>query len=393
MKDKVLPISWHSIASFAPICKNPFTMGQLEFFDNQEIRAHSESTQQVPSLEIANRKYLGSKARLIGFIRKEILAKVPSIGIFFDAFSGTGVVAHSFRNYAEKLIANDMLYSNFVVNRAYLSSNSANCALENISKHLSRFSALEPIEGYVYHSYGGTYFSPENAGRIDAVREAIEAIAVAGECTEQEKYILLTSLLFAIDKVANTVGQYDAYLKHLGKDVFDARGKHVIDSNVYKRLRLLLPKIEIGGHHAVHNEDANALARRVHSDVAYLDPPYNNRQYIDNYHVLENIMCWKKPPLLGKTLKFERGNLKSAYSRKTTAVEALSDLISNLDCTHVFLSYNNEGIIAHEQLIELLSAHGEPEVVEEEYGVFGNGAGQSVKRRTVERLYHCRLRR
>lgn len=245
----------------------------------------------------------------------------------------------------------------------------------------------------MHSSYGGTYFSEENAARIDAVREAILGAATTDQCTKQEEYILLTSLLFAIDKVANTVGQYDAFLKNLGKNAYDMNGRHLIDSNVYKPLRLLLPKIEMDGFHTVYNEDANVLSRRLQSDVVYLDPPYNNRQYIDNYHVLENILRWDKPPLYGKTKKPERHSLKSAYSRKATALGALSDLVCNLNCTHLFLSYNNEGIISHEQIRELLKTQGDAEFVEEPYTVFGNGAGQSVKRSTLERLYYCRLRR
>ncbi|MBU4457771.1 MAG: DNA adenine methylase, partial [Candidatus Omnitrophica bacterium] len=30
-------------------------------------------------------------------------------------------------------------------------------------------------------------------------------------------------------------------------------------------------------------------------DVAYIDPPYNARQYINFYHVLENLAKWEKP--------------------------------------------------------------------------------------------------
>lgn len=105
-------------------------MSQMELFENQEILAYSEQTQQIPSLDIANRKYIGSKARLVDFLRREIKSRVPVIGTFFDAFSGTGVVAHRFRHDAGRVIANDLLYCNFVVNRTFLSSNTTNCSLE-----------------------------------------------------------------------------------------------------------------------------------------------------------------------------------------------------------------------------------------------------------------------
>ena len=31
------------------------------------------------------------------------------------------------------------------------------------------------------------------------------------------------------------------------------------------------------------------------ADIAYIDPPYNSRQYEDAYHLLENVAEWKKP--------------------------------------------------------------------------------------------------
>ena len=56
--------------------------------------------------------------------------------------------------------------------------------------------------------------------------------------------------------------------------------------------------------------------RGLRTDVAYFDPPYNGRQYCDNYHVLENLARWEKPPLFGKTLKFDRSGLRSPFSQK-----------------------------------------------------------------------------
>lgn len=131
---------------------------------------------------------------------------------------------------------------------------------------------------------------------------------------------------------------------------------------------------------------------RIETEVLYLDPPYNTRQYVDNYHVLENIIRWKKPRLYGKTKKFERSGLKSAYWNKVRALPAFLDLVSKVRAEHIFLSYNNEGIISHDVLLEVLRTRGDVEVFEENYSIFGNGAGRSHNRPIFERLYHCRIR-
>ena len=348
---------------------------------------------ELGSLSIGSRKYLGSKQRLIRFIRQAICSRVPAIGRFVDGFAGTGVVADAFARDAESIVANDLLFSNYVVIRAYLCGSERNVGVERVRELLSELNGLEPVSGYAVSNYGGRYFTERNAGAIDAVRERIEVYAREGMCTEQEKLILLTSLLYGADKVANTVGQYDAYLKHIGEASYDGEGKHLIDDNVYRPLCLKMPRIRFDVNAEVHNEDLNSLIRRIRGNVLYLDPPYNTRQYVDCYHVLENIARWGKPPLFGKTRKFDRDELKSRFSRRADVEAAFADCIDNADFGHIFVSYNNEGILSRDTIGEVLQSRGPVEVLEEDYSVFGNGAGRSRKRPIIERLYCCRVRR
>jgi len=346
-------------------------------------------------LQIQNRKYLGSKNRLLPFLQRVILAQAGPIGLFVDGFSGTGVVAYRFRPNARRIVANDLLYSNYVMGRAYLGPA---VDTDRIHAWVVHLNSLPPVHGYAYRGYGGTYFSLENAGRIDAIREEIEALRESGECSEQERFVLLASLLCAVDKVGNTVGQYDAYLKHLGKTPYDSGGRHRVDSNVYKPLRLRVPAVgphpESAGRAArceVYNEDVNRLIERIEGDVLYLDPPYNTRQYCDLYHVLENIAVWAKPVLTGKTSKFDRTHLKSRYSSRRAAADALSRLAGRARFRHIFLSYNSEGIIPPDAIRCILEARGPTQLYETDYPVFGNGAGRAFRRTVTERLYHCRV--
>jgi adenine-specific DNA-methyltransferase len=124
--------------------------------------------------------------------------------------------------------------------------------------------------------------------------------------------------------------------------------------------------------------------------VLYLDPPYNGRQYIDCYHVLENILRWQRPPLFGKTRKFARAGLKSRYSRRQEASRALAELVEASGSRHIFLSYNSEGIIPDPDIRAILERKGRTEVFEREYAVFGNGAGSARRRPVRERIFYCR---
>jgi len=343
-------------------------------------------------LYVQNRKYIGSKYNLLDFIAGVVAEQAPEARRLADPFAGSGVVAYHFASRGMQVLAGDYLYHNYLALRCFLGGRPGEVDWERVAELIAELDGLRPEQGYCYHEFGDSYFTRENAGRIDAIREKIARWKGAGWIGAQEESVLLTSLLYAADKVANTCGQYDAFLKHLGARAYDERGTHLVDRTVYKPLELGLPfVVESPGSQAVC-ADADALVGEVETDLLYLDPPYNQRQYVDNYHVLENIARWEKPALAGKTRKFEREGLKSAYSRRRTATEHLTRLLLRARARHILLSYNNEGIVPDEAILAALQERGEVQVYSRAYSIFGNGAGRSGRRPIVERLFYCRVR-
>jgi adenine-specific DNA-methyltransferase len=87
--------------------------------------------------------------------------------------------------------------------------------------------------------------------------------------------------------------------------------------------------------------DANELIREIESDVLYIDPPYNSRQYFNSYHVPENIVKWDKVELEGITKqRKDRKKYKSEYCT-INAKDIFSDLIMNAKVKYIIVSYNN----------------------------------------------------
>ena len=133
--------------------------------------------QENSNFDINNRKYLGSKNRLLDFLEKVITQNASKkIGVFVDIFSGTGVVANRFRKFSKKVIANDMLFSNFVINKVFLNSTENNVKISKIEKIIKQLNNLAQKKGYCYKNFGDTYFTKENAGNIDSIREKIEIL-------------------------------------------------------------------------------------------------------------------------------------------------------------------------------------------------------------------------
>ncbi len=330
--------------------------------------------------QIQNRRFLGNKYKLLGFIEDIVNEKCNGFNSFCDIFAGTGVVGERFNEKDIKVISNDLLFSNHFPLKTFLGSTQIN--LDVIKEKIDFLNNLKTNQdNYFSIHYGNTYFTLENARKIGAIREEINKIAD----NENEKAALITALLYATDKVANTVGHYDAYRKNL---------------DTVQPIQLLAPDItlENNTNNEVFREDANLLIRKISCDVLYIDPPYNSRQYSDTYHLLENLAEWKKPNVKGVAKKMDRSHIKSSYCLKN-ATQAFEDLIKNANCKHILVSYNNTGEskdgrsnarISDNDILRILKNKGEVEVFERDYKAFTTGKSNGDG--NAERIYYCKVR-
>ena len=330
-------------------------------------------------LRLKSRRYLGGKFRLLGFIKSVVARHCPEAESFADLFAGTGVVAAAFAG--KRLVVNDSLYANHVCHLAWLSPEPFDG--EKISRLIAGYNALEATaDNYMSDNFSGTFFSRADCRKIGSIREDIEARFGRGEISFRERAMLIASLIYAADKIANTCGHYDAF----------RRGAPLV-----RHLRLRAPEVAVGLHPGseFHNEDANLLAARVSADLAYLDPPYNSRQYCDSYHLLENLARWEMPPLKGAVPKMDRAGLKSDYCTRR-APDALEALVRSLSTPRILLSYNNmagkgdkrsNAKISEGEILEILKAKGRAKVFKRAFQPFS--AGRSEISRHEERLYLC----
>ncbi|OHD68420.1 MAG: hypothetical protein A2177_03830 [Spirochaetes bacterium RBG_13_68_11] len=350
----------------------------------------------VPSATLltpSNRKYLGSKRLLRKWIADRIVEAAGVPETFLDGFCGTGAVSlEMLARGAGRVTAVDSLRSNCVILRGACGAPADPAARARRTGLLEMLNGLVPRDGYITESYAGAYFTRENCRRMDAVREAIEQHRAGGAVSAVEHDWLLGCFLLAADRVANTLGQYDAFLKHLDA-ASTVGGRHVRDGRVTDPFTLRpLAAVPRGGAVAVVEADLVAGPELPVVDLAYLDPPYNARQYCDNYHVLENIARWTRPELRGRTRKFDRTELRSPFSTRRGAAGALAAVLGRLSARHLFVSYSSEGILPRDTIAAMLSEWGAVTVHEEAYPVFGNGAGVSRRREVTELLFHAARR-
>lgn len=335
-------------------------------------------------MKINNRRYIGCKTKLLDFIYDSVSEfNIPKGAVVADIFAGTGVVACRFAQEGYRTILNDTLYSNYVIYQAVFGSETIReTYLNQILVQLNALNGSMLSDNYFSTVYGGKYFSINDARKIGYIRDYIEEIK--GELNSREYYCLISTLLYATDKIANTVGHFESFLKKTPKD---------------KEWELSLLEVLNGTLPAeIYNEDANALSRKINADVVYIDPPYNARQYVNFYHVLENLARWNKPTEFeGNSMKFKRNALKSDYCR-SKAPSLFADLIANLNCKLIVVSYNNTykagsissvNTISSEQIVDILSRRGRVTVKEIDYRAFNSGKTNLEGHK--ELLYICEV--
>ncbi len=339
----------------------------------------SSTSKNYKSSLINNRRYLGNKYKLLSFIKNVVDNECVEVNSIADIFAGTGAVSSAF---AEKqLITNDLMYSNYICNLAWFGKE--NYRPEIVIDKIIAYNLLEiNEENYMTENFSDTFFSRHDCAKIGYIREDIQKLYTQGKINERERALLITSLLYAMDKIANTCGHYDAYMKN---------GKYE------KSLELYVPEASNDNHseNISYNIDANSLVANISADLVYIDPPYNSRQYCDAYHVLENVARWEKPEVFGVARKMNRAKMKSAYCTQK-ATSAFEELISNINAKYILFSYNNMATkgndrsnakIADEDILRILEAKGKVKVFSENYKAFT--AGKSDIQENAERLFLC----
>ena len=315
-------------------------------------------------------KYIGSKSKIIPYI----LQIVRGLGgsTVFDGFAGTTRVSQAFAKSGYRVISNDIAPWSEVFGTCYLLSKKPASEYIALIDHLN---AVVPVDGWFTEHYGGypndgcaiqqdglkKPWQVHNTRKLDAIRQEIESLNLPTE----DRAVVLTSLILALDRVDNTVGHYVSYLKDWSSRSYDSLALRVL--NLF----------EPAQGHSVLRYDISDIASNINADIAYLDPPYgsNNEKmppsrvrYASYYHVWASICLFDNPALFGKakrrsdssdsiaTSAFEefRRNASGRY----VAVEAIDRILNMIQSQWIVLSYSSGGRATAEELRDVIDSNG-----------------------------------
>jgi len=352
--------------------------------------------------------YIGSKKSLISFLDipiSKIVNDDKNKLIMLDGFAGTGIVGFSFYNKYDNIniVSNDLEYYSYIINYSLLCV-SATEKLINIINDINIKLEKPKIKKY-YNLVSENYtplgkdkrmfWTEENGIACDYCKYLIDNLLKKKEINKSEYIFLISSLLSSMDKLANTASIYGAFLKSFKSSAKEKLKLIPLHNKDYSNKDYSNNKVSNEDYsnkdysnNKIFNCDINSdeILNQTY-DIAYLDPPYNQRQYSNNYHPLNYIAKYDDSiEIYGKTGLLKDSN-KSKYSQKSNALDSLTHLITTLKAKHILLSYNNEGIIDFEKIKELLLNQGKVILYKKQYKKFKSNEIQENEN-VYEYLFH-----
>jgi len=321
--------------------------------------------------------YIGSKFQLLDWIASNMKEKTgwdsfanKRIG---DMFSGTGIVSYYFRKHLAQVISNDAeLYSSIITHAFTLSIYTETCKkiIEEFQKDIEESKHLSTI-GFITTHYSPydfcerKFFTIENAKRIDYLRHNLEIIK--HRLSFDEYQFILASILLSADAVSNVPAVYGCFLKNFKTKAIKNLTLMPIHNNTSQ---------VVAGSNTYNLDVLNIdFVRSFETDMVYLDPPYNVRQYSKNYFPLNIIaktpeILLTEMPLKGKT-GIPVDCFISPFCKKGGVVEKAFDLLfRELKTKWIFLSYNSESIVSKEKMLDIMKNYGDASVIERDYKRF-----------------------
>jgi len=368
--------------------------------------------------------YIGNKRALLPFLSEvflELDGERP-ISAFLDPFAGSGAVSRLARSRGWSVMACDAEEYSRAVNEAWLGVSAAElpslfAAEGGLEAVLASLNDMHPergdavpdcrVEPYIALHYAPAstkdadwrrerlFYTRENAVFLDRARRAIEQMRPAESGTSAncrpraERALLIGLLVYEAATHSNTSGVFKGYHKGFGGHGRDNLGR------ILAPMSLEAPELWPGPPAEVRRGDAAAFCAGRPADLCYLDPPYNQHQYGSNYHLLNTIARWDRPFIDGE--RTPDGSLlraagippgwkesKSAFCCKMSVGAAFRDLLASVDARFVLLSYNTEGLVAADELCEMMSDRADLSLRSVDYVKY-RGGRQSVSRRSQNR--------
>lgn len=304
--------------------------------------------------------YIGNKNNLTDWIIENLPYKK---GTVLDLFCGGCSVSYALKEKGYKVLANDALYSNYVIAKAIIENKKD---ILNIAEFENKFVDKKNVE----KKYKDISFLENKLYYQEEVKELANLVCLSENIEENQKYMFMALIRRAmirkipysrmnvpwnqIEKLRDEEYSYAKYKRRRAYHNFTFT-KHIIDNlNNYNSA-----VFDNGKENKAYHLDSFEMLKSIDEkiDIVYMDPPYPStmNKYGDFYGMYDDIF--------GK--KIEYTNL----SENNSFLENLEELIKLCvgKTKAVVISENNKTKPTVEELKNMLKKYGKVNVIEKKH--------------------------
>src|SRR4051794_34033301 len=291
-------------------------------------------------------RFMGSKHRLAPRLA-EIFAALPD-GPAVDAFSGSGVVAHTLKAAGREVRANDQLAFAATIAEAVVANDGVRLGAEDVETICS---PNRDGRDFIARTFDGLYFPRADHEFLDAAWSHVEELAGPRRALALSALCLAAARKQPRGVFTVTTPRYDDGRRQLRMSLESLFREAVGDLNA-----AVLPGPASARCGDVFGLDPGDAV------LAYLDPPYaparDDTCYVKRYHFLEGLATyWRGQEIMWETRTRKLAKRHTPFASKRTATHALERLFERFKESTLVVSYGSNAAIDVSELESMLRRH------------------------------------
>lgn len=323
--------------------------------------------------------YIGNKEKLVQWIISEMPVKKGKV---LDIFAGGCSVSYALKDAGYEVIANDILYSDYIIAMALISNDTV-----AISDDVFE-TKIDSREGSSIRNK--ISFLEDRLYYPDEVDELARLIAISEKLDDSQKYLFLALVRRAMirklpysrmnvpwNQIQQLRDEEYSYRKYKRKRAYH---NQTFESHMRENMNEYNSAIFQGKSCEIYNVDVIRLAENISKvDVVYMDPPYPST--MNNYDAFYGLF----------DEMFSKRATHMDFTNKSTFLNNLEELIKVLEnkTKYIVLSQNTRVQPGREEIMEMLSKYGKVELKAKKHNY--QVTGKDNKNSSKELLFILKL--
>lgn len=338
------------------------TLNNYKYINNIESNNNPIQLELFPTKIFDNNypniNYIGNKNKLVSWIADIIPSDVSTI---IDGFAGGGSVSYEFKKLGYQVISNDILYSSFVINKAFIENSKEILTVQELEDSLDEIPTSE-ISNKVKALENVLYFDYE-------IEELSKLVSYSNKLTGYKKYIYLSLLRRAMirklpysrmninwNNIQKLRDEEYSYKKYKRRRAYHNQSfyHHMLeDLNNYNAAIF-----NNGQKNQVYQKDILDLLERINQvDLIYLDPPYpETMNNYDAFYDKFDILFQKKEKHINLTTKDDFSNYMTEIIKKSSSISK-----------YLLLSINKKSKNSFFNILKTCENYGSVEVISKKH--------------------------